>query len=154
MAKVYNAAITTSNQINYNPTGGIIAQGIGTTYPYTINYPTVTATYGNFFNNNTNTKYSVLSLPRKKKMPKAVYVCGKMLTLGLLGTDVECGFTGDKIVFAPGVLAITGNKLTLIIEYADESYHYNLFNGLLGLSYATNSQTLLDPQLLSVVRSK
>jgi hypothetical protein len=129
-----------SNGINYSPY---------TVVPYPT--ATTTATWGSYFN---NTKYSVLNLPRKKKMPRAVYVAGKMLTLGLLGSDVEVAFTGSQIVFSPGTLATTGSSLTLIIDYADESYHYNLFKGLLGLSFSPGSQILLDPQLLSVVKGK
>jgi len=92
---------------------------------------------------NSNDKYAVFDLPREG-MPIAVYVCGRMLTLGILGTDVECAFTGDKLVFEPGaVSAISwGNRITISLEYADEIYHYNVgSNGQ--IEYLPNSSTLV-----------
>src|SRR5271157_4803221 len=46
--------------------------------------------------------YKVMKLPRKE-MPKTVYALGKMVTLGILGSDCECAYTGQHLVFAPNV---------------------------------------------------
>jgi len=89
--------------------------------------PSTISMSGSVSYNNNNEKYAVFKLPHNK-LPESVYVSGRMLTLGLLGTDVEVAFTGDNLIFAPGVLtAIQFNgKITLILEYHDAMYHYNV----------------------------
>lgn len=92
---------------------------------------------------NKNEKYAVMELPRTD-LPIAVYVCGRMLTLGILGTDVECAYTGDKLVFEPGAVSAVamGNRITVSVEYNDEIYHYNVGNDG-HVVYEDNSSTLV-----------
>jgi len=93
---------------------------------------------------NENDKYAVMELPREGELPTSVFVSGRMLTLGILGTDVECAFTGDKLVFEPGaVSAISyGKRITISVEYQDAIYHYNVgSNGM--VEYLPNSSTLV-----------
>ena len=74
--------------------------------------------------------YKVFNLPREDEMPEEVYACGRLLTLGLIGTDVECAFLGDKLLFEPGLLnaLMIHNRLTLSVKYSDATYHYNLID--------------------------
>lgn len=71
--------------------------------------------------------YSVFELPRKE-MPSSVYVCGRMVTLGIVGSDVECAYMVDKLFFSGDILyAISyGSKTTVSLEYKDKIYHYNI----------------------------
>jgi len=90
-----------------------------------------------------NCKYAVAELPRKD-MPISVFICGRMLTLGILGTDVECAYTGEKLVFSPGVVgAISyGSRITMSVEYSNEIYHYNI--GKEGrIEYINDSSTMV-----------
>ena len=118
-----------------NTTGGIYGtngQGSGgwwngVYYPYTtypnngIYYPYTTTTYIP-----PDSKYTVMELPRQD-MPTKIYVCGKLVTLGILGTDVECAYIGGQIVFSPNVISINWlGRTTIIVEYKDEIYNYNI----------------------------
>lgn len=105
-------------------------------------------------NTNTNLKYAVVELARKD-VPVAVYVCGRMVTLGILGTDVECAFTGDKLVFKPYVIIATnfGSKITLSIEYDNEIQHYNMGkNGQ--IIYINEQPSTLEVTLVSTIVKK
>jgi len=102
---------------------------------------------------NKNDKYAVFELPRED-MPTAVFVCGRMLTLGILGTDVEVAYTGDKLVFEPGAISAIsmGGRITVSVEYDDEIYHYNIGQGGM-VEYLPNSSTLVTT-LVSTIKRK
>ena len=86
-------------------------------------------TYTNITSKNNNDKYAIFKLPTQI-MPEAVYLQGRMLTIGILGTDVECAYNGDTLVFAPGVFApqTAMGKIPVILQYADKMFHYNITN--------------------------
>ena len=70
-------------------------------------------------------KYTVFRLPVKDVMPNKVYVSGRLVTVGILGSDVQAAFAGDKIIFSPGELSTaTYEKLTVSLDYGDYMYHY------------------------------
>jgi hypothetical protein len=69
--------------------------------------------------------YKVMDLP-KAKMPKMVWVNGKTVTLGIIGTDTECAYVGKHLIFAPGITESGIDKHTIILQYADGFYHYNV----------------------------
>ena len=113
--------------------------------------PWIGSSSGTITINSGDTKYSVVDLPRDG-MPIAVFVAGRMVTLGVLGTDVECAFTGDKLVFSPGVIAAInfGRNITMSIEYADEILHYNVGNNGY-VEYEENSSRLVV-RLVSTIK--
>lgn len=97
-----------------------------------------------------NQKYSVMDLPRKD-MPTSVYVCGRMVTLGILGTDVECAYVGEYLVFAPGIVNYVWNsRTTVIVEYKDEIYHYNI--GANGTDMYAKESSKLNAILVSTIK--
>ena len=70
--------------------------------------------------------YMIVDLP-EKSVPQAVYVNGRMVTLGILGSDAECAYANDNLIFAPGVLQGQENgRMTLIMEFKKHSYHYSV----------------------------
>lgn len=85
-----------NNGIYGTSTGGAIC-----TNPPTYIYPITGVTYTSI----SPQPYLVMDLP-KNELPKAVYVCGRMMTLGLLGTPVECAYTGECLIFEPGVITL------------------------------------------------
>lgn len=111
---------------------------------------------GTMFSLNTgNEKYAVMDLPRKDGVPTAVFVCGRMLTLGVLGTDVECAFAGDQLVFEPGVVTAMsfGGRITISIEFHDEICHYNV--GQDGVvTYDGENSSTLETTLVSTIKKK
>jgi len=127
----------TSNNIILDDSTFISTIGVGGTGIPNVNYPvsvpTITFT-------SVSDKYRILELPRDDSCPIAVYVCGRMVTLGILGTDVECAFTGDKLVFEPGIIQsiLMSGRITVSVEYKDKIYHYNVSTNLVD-----NSSTLL-----------
>lgn len=99
-----------------------------------------------------NAKYAVMNLPRKDS-PIAVYVCGRMVTLGILGTDVECAYTNGQVVFEPGAVSAVqfGDRITLSIEYNDEILHYNVGkNG--SIEYEGENSSILKVTLVSTIK--
>jgi len=106
------------------------------------------------FGPNKNEKYAVMELPRKD-VPMAVFVCGRMVTLGILGTEVECAFTGDKLVFEPGVVGATsfGDRITVSIEYDDEIIHYNIGQDS-QVTYINERSSTLEVTLVSTIKKK
>jgi hypothetical protein len=109
-------------------------------------------------------KYVEFKLP-KDKMPISVFVCGRMITIGLLGTDVECAYipkTSEKqddcaqLIFSPGVLSSISynNRLTVSLDYEDEIYHYNIDTYYDVDMHTNNGALLVDQTLASVVPKK
>jgi len=144
-----------------NSTGSIwIAPQSTTTYPNitTPSTTTIPMTSGTISTNSTfafaaQGKYSVFELPQKS-VPEAVYVSGRLVTLGILGSDVECAFSGDKLIFAPGVLNAVayGTRMTLSLKYYNKTYHYNV--GHSGtIAYKEGSNTM-DSDLVSTISHK
>lgn len=76
-------------------------------------------------------KYRVMDLPRDE-LPIKVFVKGEMLTLGFLGTKVECAYVGKQLVFEPDIIPQAGliyvgrSRVTISVEYNDAIYHYNV----------------------------
>ena len=103
---------------------------------------------------NKNDKYVMMELPRED-VPIAVFVCGRMLTMGILGTDVEVAYTGDKLVFEPGIVGamVFGDRITVSVEYHDEIYHYNIgTNGM--VEYVSENSSTLETTLVSTISKK
>lgn len=100
---------------------------------------------------NLNLKQSVFNLPRKDA-PIAVYLCGRLLTLGILGTNVECAYTGKKLIFEPGIISTSriNGRVTISVEYCNETYHYNLGNEG-QVEYSPNS-SILVAELVSIIK--
>lgn len=98
---------------------------------YNINFPQYqqplyTQTYTTTSINSQNEDYMVFPLPEEKGL-QAVFVNGRMVTLGILGSDAECCFANKSIIMDRSVLGIMYNsKATLILEYKDHYYHYSL----------------------------
>lgn len=130
---------------NYTITGNAIAT-ISTTYPMSASIGPLQPSL--------NAKYSVMNLPRKKT-PIAVFASGRMLTLGLLGTCVECAYTSEQIIFSPGTInALTFNgKVTVSVEYEDEILHYNIGDEI-GNHYESDTSSTLIVMLVSTIRKK
>jgi len=131
--------------MQYNYTGGATGGGVYTVWPG--NCATHTST--TITTAPSATIYSchkVMNLP-KNKMPRAVFFNGKMLTMGLLGTNAECAYTGKNLVFAPGVtegLFFPHNR-KIILEYAKEMYHYEVLD-------TEDTRNKLNVMLLSITK--
>jgi hypothetical protein len=135
--------------IPYTPavsTSGLLGNGNNQSYPFNNPGPTYvpTGAYtgsgtsigggtsgGIYGGNNTWTyatpsayTYKSMELTRKE-MPNAVYIDGMIVTLGIIGSDVECAYIGTHLIFTPGV-AEAFDTTTLILDYKDEMYHYNI----------------------------
>lgn len=146
---------TTTGTINIGGTGGGSSGNISIT-PYTPNYNPVTVTSTGFGVNNPKQKYTVFKLPKKGIVPNKVYVAGRLVTVGILGSDVQAAFAGDKLVFAPGEInVITYNeKLTISLDYGDWVYHYNVELDAFGqVSYEEDSN-IVKAKMVSKVAQR
>lgn len=70
------------------------------------------------------TKYSVMEIA-DDEMPESIYVNGKLMTLGIIGTKVQCAYMGNQIFFEHGIIDSWINS-TISIVYEDQTCHYNL----------------------------
>jgi len=106
---------TTTEGVTYTTTGGTSSGDTFTLQPSPWNTSALPS------------KYLVMDLP-KKPMPHFVFVDGRMLTLGIIGTDVECAFVGrSKIIFSPGIVStLEVNSSKISIQYEDFINHYNV----------------------------
>lgn len=131
-----------SIQINYDTTGNIVWIDPNDQYYWptnTINYPTT---------NSLANHHSIMDLPVKNKMPISVFVCGRMITLGIIGSNVECAYINGQLIFMPGTLdGVFGKQITVSIEYNDAIYHYNLGQYLTHQSCSKK----VDAQLVSTI---
>jgi hypothetical protein len=95
-------------------------------------------------------KYAVFKLPHEL-LPEAIFVCGRMVTVGALGTDVECAYAGDTLIFSPGVLTAIcfNNKVTIILQYADRMYHYGVSYTYGTINYKPDAPRIIEATLLS-----
>jgi len=120
----------------------VVTTSSSTVHPYTSNI-------------NTNSDYAIFELPLEA-MPTLVFVCGKLVTLGLLGANAECAYIpatkkGHKsqLIFSPGVIVGNNNRLTVSLDYKEAVYHYNI--GMDGrLSYKEES-IIVEQFLISVI---
>lgn len=117
--------------------------------------PSQTVLSGGSFSlqNAMHNKYAVFELP-EDDVPEAVYVCGRLVTLGAIGTAVECAFVGDKLIFEPGILnAINYNgRLTVSLKYPEKTYHYNV--GEEGVLQFKAGTSIVISELVSTIDHK
>lgn len=130
-----NGIYTYPNGITYIPTTTTIGTGAAGTGYYG-GYATSTITY--------TYTYKAMKLPRKE-IPRTVYVSGRMVTLGIIGSEAECAYAGEHLIFAPGITETLGNT-TIILEYPDEIYNYKV---LFETSTVVGSKNKLCVKLLS-----
>jgi len=152
---------TTQIPYNINSSGNVIwignqpsttsapANGIWHTYP-----STSIQAGGLGVGYNQSNKYTTFKLP-KKKIPEAVYVSGRMVTIGILGADVECAFVGNALIFSPNVLQQThGGRITLILQYANVVYHYKINHSFGQIELEEGSNTICSQLLSTIKREK
>jgi hypothetical protein len=138
----YNSSTTTN--VPYVTTTLNTSTSTGTTPDFVINWPSTTWT--------TSTlklpSYYVFRLP-ESNMPYKVYAAGRLLTLGMFGSDAEVAFCGvKKLIFAGTVLQ---NIDYISIEYKDCIYHYKIFCNF-GVYECEENSCTLKSQLLSIIR--
>lgn len=148
-----NITITTPVQGKTIPTTGGTGLTGGITYsPYSPISTSSTFTVGSDIK-----KYSVFTLPKPDVVPNKVYVSGRLLTVGILGSDVQAAFNGkDKLVFAPGEINIVryNEKLTISLDYGDWLYHYNVeFDEFGAIKYEEDSN-IVKVKLVSKVAQR
>lgn len=94
---------------------------------------------------NANSPYHVMLLP-VKRIPKMIYVNGRLLTFGVLGSNAECAYAGNgKLVFSPGIINAISylGKTSISLQYRKKLYHYSV-------NY-NSAETLLNCILLSEI---
>lgn len=94
--------------------------------------------------------YFVFKLP-KSKVPELVFLNGLALTLGMLGSKAEAAFVGDSLVLKGDLFTIYRPRLTVILQYKTEVYHYAIETTNYAPNLKPNSK-VLDAELLSVVK--
>jgi len=104
-------------------------------------------------------KYTVFKLPKEKFgiMPNKVYVSGRLVTVGILGSDVQAAFTKDKMIFSPGELNIVqyNDRLTVSLDYGDWLYHYNINKTIYGaVEFEDDDSNVVVARLVSKVAQK
>jgi len=77
--------------------------------------------------NDKQPKYVVFELPRAE-MPNKVFVCGRLVSLGILGEDVVAAWDkDDKLVMDPSELnALYVNRMEISLEYDDCMFYYKI----------------------------
>jgi hypothetical protein len=103
---------------------------------------------------NTKQKYTVFKLPIKGVLPNKVYVAGRLVTVGILGSDVQAAFTGDKLVFSPNTIDINGYNITVSLDYGDWLYHYNLISKYGGLQFESEDSNIVKAKEVSKVKQR
>lgn len=101
--------------------------------------------------------YSVFKLPIKDKIPNKVYVSGRLVTVGILGSDVQAAFNGsDKLVFDPAEVDIISynGRLTLSLDYGDWLYHYNIECDTYGNISLKGDSNTIEAKLVSKVAQR
>lgn len=167
-----SSAANISAQLPYQP---VTTTTSGTTTGVTINHPSsLTYTpiasgitilpYNNpsnsyYYTTTTNSisikqDYDVFKLP-KRKMPEMVYVNGRLVTLGIFGSDVDCAYNGSgKLIFSPNILNCnnyTEYKIAVSLIYKDEIYHYNVEYTSFGVQKEEGTK-VIKAKLLSVIK--
>lgn len=64
-------------------------------------------------------------------MPESVFVNGTMVTLGIIGSNVQCSYMGNgQLLFDSGVIGDTWATgitcITISVVYSDRTCHYNI----------------------------
>lgn len=116
--------------------------------------PYITGTGGITFNS--HDKYRVFRLP-ESSMPNKVYVSGRLVTVGIIGSDVQAAYGGgNKLIFAPGELEIIqyNDRLTVSIDYGDALYHYNVITSDAGAVETEEGSTVVVTKLVSKVMQR
>lgn len=103
------------------------------------NYSNITITQSSFSDYNIRfiTEQAKLFELPNQSMPTSVFVCGRLLTFGLLGTDADCTYIPatnkqekSYLRFPLNVFNVEFNgRSTLSLEYKNEIYHYNVTKG-------------------------
>lgn len=135
--------ITTPGTIK-QPTITFPTTGTGMYYPYPGG--TGNITIGSSIQ---TAKYHVMMLS-VKRIPSLVYVCGRLVTFGILGSEAECAYAGNgKLVFTSSTInsIVYSNKRTISLQYKTKIYHYIIDN------YNSNDISL-NCKLLSEVSFK
>ena len=99
--------------------------------------------------------YVIFKLP-KKKVPEMVYLNGKAITIGAFGSKAEAAYYHGQLIFAynePWGGVCSGGRITLIIQFKAETYHYVNESDVYGIKLKENSN-IMDAELLSVVPRK
>ncbi|MFA5023334.1 MAG: hypothetical protein WC523_00055 [Patescibacteria group bacterium] len=147
----------TQTTTNSNGTGGHatayygntqVGGCIGQTDGYGYYYVTVGAS-GTTLNNNSYTVFTdsdsfrVMKLPLNR-IPKSVYVDGKKRILGILGTNAECFYTGEHLIFTTKLFGFWDSSHdTIILEYPNATYNYK---------YTNDGQRQLKTKLISIIK--
>ena len=133
------------------PSGNTIPTTITYPYPYattTVSWPTP------------HPPYVLFKLP-SNKIPDMVFLNGKALTLGILGSKSQCAFGVGNLIFDGKVLAKLPESLgwkdsatyTFILQYKTKTYHYyadiDYINNYILLKDGTN---VIDAHLLSEIK--
>lgn len=103
-----------------------------------------------------NDKYAVFRLP-EKTIPNKVYVSGRLITVGILGSDVQAAYAGgNKLIFAPHELGVVeyNNRLTVSLDYGDYVYHYNVQKNDYGKIQYEDESTVVKAKLVSKVKQR
>jgi len=95
-------------------------------------------------------KCCVFRLP-ESAMPNKVYVAGRLVTVGILGSDVQAAYAGgNKLIFMPNELdSIVNGRRTVSLDYGDFLYHYNIDQGEFGAVEFEKDTTILKVKLIS-----
>ena len=153
-------AIDTTNP--WNPSGNTVPTPYTTVTPsqYTFTPASTITTIGSVGvstqNNKAKRGYAVFELPLKDKIPNKVYVSGRLLTVGILGSDVQAAFNGsDKLIFDPAELNVIvyNSRITLSLDYGDWLYHYNVGYEYGNVVLKEDSNTM-EAKLVSKVAQK
>lgn len=100
-----------------------------------------------------NDKHCVFRLP-ESSMPNMVYISGRLVTVGIIGSDVQAAYAGgNKLIFAPGELDIIkyNNKITVSVDYGDSLYHYNIELTEWGMVMFEDDSTVIKAKMVSKV---
>lgn len=90
----------------------------------TANFPAINKQYSQYSSNTITPSYTVMDLDRTDASPISVFVDGGLLTIGMLGSDVECAYVGKQLIFSPNIIYAWKGSIRIAIEYYDEIRHY------------------------------
>jgi len=148
-----NGSLTGSSiaGITYTPSTTTILPYTGSTSSGTISISGTTT-----MNNTTKQRYAIFMLPKPDVVPNKVYVSGRLVTVGILGSDVQAAFAGDKLVFAPGEIDIIkyNERLTVALDYGDWLHHYNIELDALGQVAFKEDSNIVIVKMVSKVAQR
>lgn len=159
-----------NSQNNLTPdNNGYTNSGMNGQYQYTntttttmpnniIYYPTTQSTINitpwTFTSVPVNKKYLIMKLSiKQKKMPESVFINGSLVSLGIFGSDVDCAFAGDALIFDGQIFNITSNgKVKIALYYRKYVYHYKAHTNLSGIIDTLPGTNYISVDLLSEIR--